>query len=90
MFLKRKYSFCSAGKLAYVKYDKCESVEFFFCLIMLELNVRERGLAGRPEKGFGWRAEHEENGEKRLRRGRRFSYNSRKLCRSLEARPWVT
>lgn len=57
---------------------------------MLELNVREHGLAGRLEKRFGWRAEHEENGEEPPSAGGGSPYNSRKLCRSLEARSWVT
>lgn len=67
-----------------------EGLNFLLSYCILELNVREHSLAGKPEKGFGWRAEHEENREEPLECGRRFSYNSRKLCRSLEARSRVT
>jgi len=43
------FSFCSAGKLAYVSYDKCASMRnhrdgdrVFFCLIVFKLNVQEQ------------------------------------------------
>lgn len=84
--------------LAYVSYDKCTSMRNHtdgggsklllpYCIRVKRTRARPGGR--RKDSGGGQSTKKTERSPRRRGR-RRFPYNSRKLCRSLEARSWVT
>lgn len=67
-----------------------EKDRIFFCLIVLRVKRMRAQRPGRRKDSGGGQGTKKTERSPRRRGRRRFSYNSRKLCRSLEARSRVT